>query len=320
MATGLRLDDHTLGILCCPVCKSRLRVVGTTEFQCVNGGCLSVFPIVDGVPILINEATSVFTFQDFVQKRETFFRPGSAFKQLAAELLPTISRNMKAKQNYRRFAALVKEASARPKVLVLGGSVIGEGFDTILSDSVISLVETDVSLSERTVLVCDAHDLPFVDGAVEGVVAQAVLEHVLDPHRCVAEIHRVLTRNGLVYAEIPFMQQVHGGKFDFTRFTHLGLRRLFRAFDEIDTGPVCGPGMALAWSYTFFLRSFASSKLVRQFVTALAHLTAFWLKYLDHYLIDKPATFDAASGFYFLGRKSAQIVTDKDVLRLYRGG
>jgi len=38
------------------------------------------------------------------------------------------------------------------------------------------------------------------------------------------------------------MQQVHNERYDFTRFTYLGHRRLFSAFDEIDSGASCGPG------------------------------------------------------------------------------
>ena len=90
-------------------------------------------------------------------------------------------------------------------------------------------------------------------------------EHVVDPYRCVDEIHRVLTSNGLIYAETPFIQQVHAGRYDFTRFTQLGHRRLFRRFEEIETGVVCGPGMALAWSWQYFLLSFFTSRPLRSF-------------------------------------------------------
>jgi hypothetical protein len=34
-----------------------------------------------------------------------------------------------------------------------------------------------------------------------------------------------------------------------------------------------------------------------------ARLTSFYLKYFDYYLIDKAGALDAASGYYFLGRK-----------------
>jgi SAM-dependent methyltransferase len=182
------------------------------------------------------------------------------------------------------------------------------------------MVETDVSFGPRTMLVCDAHDIPFDDGSFAGVIAQAVLEHVVDPCRCVQEIHRVTRRNGLVYAETPFMQQVHMGRYDFTRFTHLGLRRLFRGFEEIDSGPVCGPGMALAWSYYHFLLSFCHSRFSRALVWRFARFTSFWLSYWDYYLIDKPGTYDAASGFFFGGRrKDGYQLEDRELLKLYRG-
>ena len=48
-----------------------------------------------------------------------------------------------------------------------------------------------------------------------------------------------------------------------------------------------------------------------------------WFKkmkeYFDYYLIDKPGTFDAASGYYFMGRKAEQVLSDQDLIKLYRG-
>jgi len=82
----------------------------------------------------------------------------------------------------------------------------------------------------------------LASASVDGVLIQAVLEHVLDPAQVVGEIHRVLRPDGLVYAETPFLQQVHAGPNDFTRFTSSGHRYLFRAFAEIAAGPVAGPG------------------------------------------------------------------------------
>ena len=130
-------------------------------------------------------------------------------------------------------------------------------------DTRFEFVATDVSMGPLTALVCDSHDLPFEDETFDGVIVQAVSEHVVDPGRCVDEIYRVLKPRGLVYAETLFMQQVHMGRYDFTRFSHSGHRRLFRQFAELSSGPICGPGMALAWSYQYFLLSFATSRAVR---------------------------------------------------------
>jgi hypothetical protein len=146
-----------------------------------------------------------------------------------------------------------------------------------------------------------------------------VLEHVVDPYTCVREIHRVLRKDGFVYAESPFMQQVHEGKYDFLRFTHLGHRRLFRNFSEIDSGATCGPGMALAWAYSYFIYSFFKSKKIRRIITPLVHFSSFFLKYFDSILINKPGTYDAASGFFFWGQKSNITLDDRELLTLYKG-
>jgi SAM-dependent methyltransferase len=214
---------------------------------------------------------------------------------------------------------LLLAQSNSPKVLVLGGSILGKGMEVVVKYPEIVLVESDVSFGSRTGVILDAHSIPFKDDSFDGVIVQAVLEHVVDPQQCVEEIHRVLKKDGLVYAETPFMQQVHGGCYDFTRFTHLGHRRLFRKFEEIESGAVCGPGMALAWSYSYFLLSFTQSKKMRILLETFARFTSFYLTYFDELLIDKAGTLDAASGYYFMGRKSDSILSDKELIKLYKG-
>jgi SAM-dependent methyltransferase len=288
---------------------------------CSGARCGARFPIVDGVPILINEKTSIFSFGDFTQKRDTTFvqrrSAADAWLHRLLDRLPDISAAVNAERNYTRFRDLLIGVTPAPTVLVLGGSILGQGMSALASSESVELVATDVSFGPLTALVCDAHDIPFADESFDGVIAQAVLEHVVDPYRCAEEMHRVLKKGGFLYAETPFIQQVHMGAYDFTRFTHSGHRRLFRRFDEIGSGPVCGPGMALAWSYEYFLLSFSSSRAVRGLLRAFARLTSFYLKYFDYYLIDKPAAYDAAAGFYFLGRKTGKVFEDRELIPYY---
>jgi SAM-dependent methyltransferase len=204
-------------------------------------------------------------------------------------------------------------------VLVVGSSVKGEGMEPLFSTPALELVETDVAFGADVSVICDAHDLPFAENSFDGVVIQAVLEHVVDPYRCVAEVHRVLQPAGVVYSETPFMQQVHLGRYDFTRFTHLGHQRLFRNFTEVASGPVCGSGMALAWSYQYFLLSFVKSPTARALMKVIARLTGFWLKYFDYLTIDRAGSYDAASGYYFLGTKSDRTLSDRELLAQYKG-
>jgi SAM-dependent methyltransferase len=280
---------------------------------------------VDGIPVLINESNSVFDIQDFQKKQSTYRQLGDAGRKLPLlrrirkslqRLMPSLGQNPKAAKNYLAFAELLRRDNPNPTVLVIGGSVLGAGMQGLLNSS-IRLIESDISFGPRTSLICDAHDIPFADGAFDGVVAQAMLEHVVDPFRCVEEIHRVLKPNGLVYAETPFMQQVHGGAYDFHRFTRRGHRRLFRRFEEIESGAACGTGMSLAWAYKFFLRSLTKSEQVAWCLQSVASLTAFWLPYLDAHLIDKPFTLDGASAFYFIGRRSNHVLSDRELVRTY---
>lgn len=318
MNPTIKLSESTQQLLRCPICRSNL-VLGDCQFKCMNVGCKAKFPIVDGIPILINESSSLFSIDDFVNHKSTFFRPSYRILRLTANLLPEIDCNIKVKTNYEIFAELLFKENEHPRILVVGGSIIGRGMKRLLSFPSIEFIESDISFGPRTMLICDAHNIPFDRSSLDGVIIQAVLEHVVDPYHCVEEIHRVMKEGGLVYAETPFMQQVHGRKYDFTRFTHLGHRRLFRKFEEISSGAVGGPGMALAWSYRYFLLSFFKSIAARSLVGAFVRLTSFWLKYIDYYLIDRPGTLDAASAYYFIGKKSNLVLSDRELLELYRG-
>lgn len=317
--SDIKLSETVQQMLRCPICKARL-VLYDEHYQCKNSVCNFLFPIINGIPILIDEDNSVFSIDDFInQHNSTFFSSQTKLEQTVKRFLPDITRNIKGRENFNKLAKLLLDQSSNPKVLVIGGSILGEGMEAIIARPCIELVDSDAAFGPRTTLVCDAHSLPFEDNSFDGVIVQAVLEHVVDPWRCVEEIHRVLKDDGLVYAETPFMVQVHGGRYDFTRFTHLGHRRLFRKFEEIDSGAVCGPAMALAWSYRYFLLSFATSSFLRRLIGLFVRLTSFYWTYLDYLLIDKAGTLDAASAYYFLGRKSNRVLPDKDLIKLYKG-
>ena len=77
--------------------------------------------------------------------------------------------------------------------------------------------------------------------------------------------------------------------------------------------------MALAWSYQYFLLSFARSRTQRTLISAFARLTSFFLKFFDAYLVNQAGALDAASAYYFLGQRSDQILSDKELITLYRG-
>jgi len=291
----------------CPRCAAPVRREAEA-YRCL-GECGNVYSDCRSVPCLIDAERSLFGAS----------APEAPQPSALARRLPSLSGNPVSRRNYRRLLEAVSSLAERPRVLVVGGAAVGAGLYDALTNDSIDWVETDVLPSDRTHLLADVHEIPFEDGSFDAVVVQAVLEHVLDPVRAVGEIRRVLRPGGWVYAETPFMQQVHAGAYDFTRYTHLGHRRLFRWFSEVDSGPSCGPGMALAWSWQAFLAGFASGTRGKQAATLAARLTAFWLKYLDRFLVTRRGAYLGASSFYFLGRRAESPLDDRALIAGYRG-
>ena len=317
--TRRRAIDPTLAEdLRCAVCGASLSE-SADSLSCSDTACGATFPIIDGVPLLIDERESVFRIQEIVS---AYRDHGSTRAQHSRGIerflgvLPRATSDAVSRQEFARFAEQLLATCRAPRVLVVGGGKLGEGMAEIRRSESIRFVDTDVYIGPTVLLVCDGHRLPFRDGLFDGVIIQAVLEHVADPVRVVQEIHRVLEPEGLVYAESPFLYPVHEGRYDFTRFTQRGHRRLFRHFHEIESGPVQGPGTMLGVAYKYFLRSFARSRTTAAFVHVFASLTGFWLKYLDWFLVG-PRANEAATGFYFLGRRADEAYSDRSIVEMY---
>lgn len=304
-----------LSILCCPRCHQLLEVCDHS-IKCA--ACGSVYPIVDHVPILICEDRSVFRHSDFTRHGETFFSAEGRLRKLLFSVVPSMSGNRVARHNYSALAGLLLQNTSRPRVLILGGSILGAGMAEFRKRDDIEFIDTDVSFGPMTKVICDAHDIPLPNHSVDAVILQAVLEHVADPHRCVAEVHRVLKPSGLVYAETPFMQPAHSTPYDFQRFTFIGYRRLFCGFEQIALGPAGGPGQALGQQYENCMLCVFPNRLGRGAMYLFTRWTGFWLKYLDRALNHNPHAVHCASALFFLGRRSERTLSDRDVIELCR--
>lgn len=301
-----------LGLLRCPATGCRLVRDGSDALITEDGSF--TYPVIADVPVLINEQRSPFRIADYVRPPGQRVRGGArGLIDVVDSALPSLARNLGSRENYQQLVDLLRDKE-HARVLVVGGAVAGIGFDALLAAPNVECVDTDIAWGPRTTIICDAHDLPFQDGAFDAVVCQAVLEHVVDPARVVGEIHRVLASDGLVYSEVPFMYPVHGAPYDFTRFTPLGHRRLYRHFDEIQCGVQCGPGTALGLSLTYFLRSLPRTSTGCALAMRSGRLLFFWLKYLDRWLLKRPAATHIAAGTFFLGRRRKDPITDQGII------
>lgn len=308
---------NILNILSCPACGNALK--GPAEsLTCSSEGCRRVYPAVgDGpTPILIDSNISIVDVATLLKADG-----GSQLKRrsqgwcgrLAARL--AVSRNRTAEEYSHRLAAdVVAETNGRnARLLIVGGGEIGNGVESLYENDELDLIAFDIYSSERCQIIADGHQIPLLSDSVDGVLIQAVLEHVLRPQQVVDEIHRVLRPGGIVYADTPFMIPVHEGPFDFTRFSESGHRYLFRNFAARSSGVVGGLGTQLHWT----LYSFGCGVNLRvgQFLRA----GFFWLPVLDRWL-DPRATVDGAASVYFYGHSSPVAISPREIIDHYSGG
>lgn len=298
-------------ILCCPCqYKSTLKFSNNAYScdRCSAAGCDENFRVVIGKPVLIsnNNTDSVFSSRDvrsYKDRRESPFRRVKKF---------FVNSSFHTRENVSK---LLDEVGPNATVLIIGGGEVGNGLEVLYDKADINLIVTDVYANSTIDFVSDAHYLPIKDGTVDAIIIQAVLEHVVTPHIVVDEIFRVLKSEGLVYSEIPFLQSVHEGCFDFTRYTPLGHRILFKGFSCVTYGPLNGSMVVLAWSLADAILRVTNSKLAAQIVRNICLLPLRLVSHLPH----TAHNYDSCSGSYFLGRKTDQVLDVKLMISEYRG-
>ena len=303
--------------LCCPKCNSSF-LIKNSLYICKNSKCKSNYYSIDDIPILISDENELFNFSKLSVEPSPFFKNKGKLYNFLKIFIPDISHNISAKKNYKRISSLLKDSNKN--VLVIGSGNGGIGLDTLLNSGDFNVIKTDICIGNGINYVCDAHNLPFLDCSFDLIVIQAVLEHVLDPKVVIREIHRVLKDNALVYSETPFMQQVHGAEYDFTRWTRSGHRFLFSGFSEVDSGQIGSVGMSLAWSIEYFIIGIFKYKCLYLPTIIFLRYFIFLLKYFDYIVVNynNNRSSDGSSGFYFIGRKIKGAMTNSEIISYYR--
>lgn len=97
-----------------------------------------------------------------------------------------------------------------------------------------SVVNTDIDPARNPDVVDDITQSSFPDAYFDTVVVVEVLEHVADPRRAAAEIHRLLKPGGSLVLSTPFIFPLHDRPYDFFRYTRYGLSNLFGKFDNLN--------------------------------------------------------------------------------------
>ena len=266
---------------------------------------------INKIPILIDFSNSVLnknifktlsTNNSLIGKKKFFLR------KLKSYIFGTYFNSKKS------FDLLESSLRKNSTILILGGGNIGTGLDKIYGNKQINIIATDIYPSNSIQFISDCHNIPLKNKSVDGVIIQAVLEHVLDPNQVVSEIYRVLKNDGLVLAETPFMQHSHEEPYDFTRFTELGHRWLFKSFKSLYRKTNGGPGLSLFWSVKSTLFSLINIKIISNLLS-----TPFIIFVFLDFLIPEKRKIKSANGFIFLGKKSKKKISKNNILKEFIG-
>ena len=317
----------------CPACKRKLleRKKIANKIFCSNANCRyhkKPFDQLDNLPILIpfekencildSGLKSKISKENFGCKKRTNKR----YQILRNKFLKKI-KNLFIGENYfsrKNYEYLKNRLTSNQRVLVLGGGTKGDGSKSFYSrckDLNIILDVVDIYNSPECTVIADAHYLPYKNNFFDFIIVQAVLEHVAFPNVVVDEIWRVMKLGGIVYSEIPFMQNVHEGPYDFTRFTHSGHRLLFREFNEIKSGSHQGAFSSLLFIFSNTISSFTRIKFLGPLIRLLFSRL---IRILDNCVPQKD-NIDISCGTYLICNKISKkkIENNKWIVKFYKG-
>lgn len=312
------LDNHPN--LVCPCSRrSPLSSDDNQRIFCISNACAysenaGGFLRTLGKPVLINfeECDTVCNKDKYRSGNREFYVPRTMglLAKVARRMLH--GKNRVAERSAFKIIREITRSKAQPRVLIIGGAEIGQGVEIILGCKNISVTSIDIYPVEDICFVADAHYLPFQDESFDAVWVQAVLEHVVDPIKVVDEIYRVLNRDGMVYSEMPFMQSVHEGAYDFLRATSAGHRYLFKSFSRLDGGVLRGVGTSYAWALKGLILGITRSKVAANIFS----LPMFVLSRFVDRVCSKKVNYEAANNSFFLGQKAERQCNHRTLIDL----
>ena len=294
--------------LACPVCHAPLN---REQAVLICTQCRFAFQYENGVPVMLDEESK----SELLEQMQTSENRGLHARLAAWPWFYNILLRLRpphpfltinAKQRRAIFSQLVEEISDTPVVLDIGSGNTGISNILGLTKRVKEgLITLEICYAPSVDVICDAHKLPFLNGSIDGVLIQGVLEHVRDPNRIVAEILRVLRPRGVVYVDVPFLQHYHQDPEDYRRYTISGLRQLFGDFVEVDVGVSVGASSVLCEVLSEYPAIWFRNPLWYWGVKWLFGWLLSPLRYIDYFLVRRPRTHVLAGAIYYMGRKVA---------------
>ncbi len=122
-----------------------------------------------------------------------------------------------------------------------------------------------VDLREDADIYAAGENLPVKDRSFDLAVCFQVLEHCNNPEKVVSEMKRVLQKGGYVMVSTHGIWPFHPGPHDYYRWTHEGLRKLFKGFSQVEVTPTMGSYATMIQLVNIELFSLAYRNLLLKF-------------------------------------------------------
>lgn len=195
-----------LKYLCCPKCKRSLKAT-PKALLCLR--CKLQYKIINGIAVLIDLSSLPAHLQNQVQyfEKEDLARKSYVLETWQKRYVD----NYLAHYKWRRNSLVIDNAT-------------GSGYMAIeLAKRGISVIALDLTFTEllklkgamkklklqsNILLVCaSSEDLPIKSDVADGMVANAILEHLPHERHAIKEIERVLSNNALLMLAMPIKMQ-----------------------------------------------------------------------------------------------------------------
>ena len=130
-------------------------------------------------------------------------------------------------------------------------------------------------------VIAGAYEIPLDDGCAETILMSAVLEHLEQPARALAEAQRLLAPGGHLILTTPLFWPLHEQPRDFFRYTPHGLRFLLEeaGFEVVEVVPLSGVWTTISLELSYALRRYRRgvlTPLVDGLTVAAQWLAARW--------------------------------------------
>lgn len=283
-----------------PITQEKVKLIEKDEifFMCSNK-----YPISDEIPVIIDEAQSIFKIDDIISKKATTqdssYRNSSLKNRVRQDFLPSLTKDFNFDKRYKTLA----DKHSNGKILIIGAGDKVEWYNNIFGEQSL-IITSDVHLQFNPDIVFDCHQIPFADQSFDLIIAGQVLEHTFKPWEVAKELERVVKTNGNILIEIPFNFPYHSPPYDFFRFTFTGLRSLFTncKLDKFEVTE--GNASTVAIFNSQFLIELFPYRYLRMLMLFISRFLFGWLKYID-LLYKKPTirSITMSKGFSMLFEK-----------------